>query len=158
MFAERNRLSNVYRIARFVWCKIAHRTHIQGIMRTSRYIFHAANNNVRRTQPILPEWLAYIQILAKNCSFGANVELVALDKFVTGISGRSFERMCEEKPEELAIISRFQWIMQASVHGRDGQVPFARQSDENKRLLRRGLLRREWYSFARSAVAMPLLP
>lgn len=41
--------------------------------------------------------------MAKNCSSGENLERVVLDKFVTGLSGRSFERMCEEKPEELAI-------------------------------------------------------
>lgn len=42
------------------------------------------------------EWMARIKNMASNCSFNANIASVVLEKFVTGLSGRAFDRICEE--------------------------------------------------------------
>lgn len=49
------------------------------------------------------EWMARIKRLASSCEFGANLCNVVLDKFVTGLSGRAFDRISEEKHTELTL-------------------------------------------------------
>lgn len=77
------------------------------------------------------EWLAHIQRLAKNCDFGANLERIILDKFVAGLSGRSFERMCEEKPDELTINKAVSIAAKYECTAESANVDFVRDKRTN---------------------------
>lgn len=49
------------------------------------------------------EWLAKIKSLALNCEFGTSIESILLDKFITGLEGKSFNRVCEEDSKTLTL-------------------------------------------------------
>lgn len=49
------------------------------------------------------EWMARIKFLAASCNFGNKIEGVILDKFVTGLDGGVFDRLCEEETETLTL-------------------------------------------------------
>lgn len=49
------------------------------------------------------EWMARLRSMASNCDFGDIIEKVVLDKFVTGLSGKCFERLSEEEPNKFSI-------------------------------------------------------
>lgn len=42
------------------------------------------------------EWMARIKFMAASCNFGNLIEGIILDKFITGLDGRAFDRICEE--------------------------------------------------------------
>lgn len=42
------------------------------------------------------QWAVRLKALAGNCKFGNSLELFLLNKFVTGMEGRTFEKLCEE--------------------------------------------------------------
>lgn len=49
------------------------------------------------------EWLTRIRRSAMNCEFGDSLDKILLDKFVTNLSGKCFERLSEEKATELSL-------------------------------------------------------
>lgn len=49
------------------------------------------------------EWMARVKCCASNCDFAEKLTGVVLDKFVTGQSGRIFERLCEENHSTLTL-------------------------------------------------------
>lgn len=49
------------------------------------------------------EWMARIKFLAASCDFGNRIEGIILEKFITGLDGRSFDRICEEEVGKLTL-------------------------------------------------------
>lgn len=49
------------------------------------------------------EWMARVKSCASNCDFAERLANIVLDKFVTGQSGRIFERLCEENHSTLTL-------------------------------------------------------
>lgn len=54
---------------------------------------------VRQGDDSVATWFAKIKQLALNCKFGNNLNAFVLDKFVTGLPERIFEKLCEEKED-----------------------------------------------------------
>lgn len=67
--------------------------------------FYAANKNEAES---ITEWFTRVKSLAINCKFGASLNSFVLDRFVCGIDGKIFERLCEEdeKTELTAIFKK----------------------------------------------------
>ena len=51
-------------------------------------------------------WFARIKSLALHCKFGENLNTVILNKFICGMNGRIFEKLCE-KDEKLTLDQAF---------------------------------------------------
>ncbi|XP_037929430.1 uncharacterized protein K02A2.6-like [Teleopsis dalmanni] len=62
------------------------------IFRERKIFFDA----VREKGQTIMEWFALLKKLARNCKFGAQLNSFVLNKFVTALDGRTFERLCEE--------------------------------------------------------------
>lgn len=58
-----------------------------------RKAFYAMNKSDRES---VVQWMARVKSMVSNCDYGENLTLVVLEKFVTGLSGRAFDRVCEE--------------------------------------------------------------
>lgn len=49
----------------------------------------------RRSDESVQDWLVRIRAIASNCRFGDRLDALLLDKFITGQSGRGYDRLCE---------------------------------------------------------------
>lgn len=49
------------------------------------------------------EWLTKVRNASINCDFGDKLEFVILEKFATGLSGKAFDRVCEESTADLTL-------------------------------------------------------
>lgn len=49
------------------------------------------------------EWIARLKLLASACGFGNRIQDILLDKYVTGLDGRIFDRLCEEDHNTLTL-------------------------------------------------------
>lgn len=58
---------------------------------------------IKQSNETCVQWLARIKHSALQSKFGANVDSVILDKFITGLSGKAFDRLCEEDSEQSTI-------------------------------------------------------
>lgn len=67
--------------------------------------FYAANKSDTES---ITEWFTRVKSLAISCKFGASLNKFVLDRFVCGIEGKIFERLCEEdeKTELTAILKK----------------------------------------------------
>lgn len=65
-----------------------------------RKTFYAA---ARKDTETIVEWLAPIKCMASNCELGDKLDFVTLKKFVTSLSGKSFDRISEETIGNLSL-------------------------------------------------------
>lgn len=82
-------------------CKILD-THLATayIVYYERKVFYEARREDGET---VQEWMVRLRAMAMKCKFGDKLEFVLKDKFVTGMSGKTFERLCEENESELTM-------------------------------------------------------
>lgn len=64
------------------------------------------------------EWLVRLKFAASACDFGNLIENVLLDKFIMGLDGRPFDRLCEEDHKTLTLAKALElaskWEVQSS--------------------------------------------
>lgn len=65
------------------------------IVHRERRRFSRAQRNQNGPENV-NEWIARIKHLAANCKFEHNLSQVLVDKFVDGLEGKAFDRICEE--------------------------------------------------------------
>lgn len=65
-----------------------------------RKMFYAATKEPDET---IVEWCARVKRMAGNCDFGTSITMYVLDKFVTGLDGKCFERLCESDSSTLTL-------------------------------------------------------
>ena len=63
-----------------------------------RKIFYNASKHSGET---IQSWLVRCRALSANCKFGNRLEAMIVDKFITGLSGKTFDRLCEEEDLDL---------------------------------------------------------
>lgn len=103
-------------------------------------------NATRECSESVVEWLAKIKRLAHNCEFGSRFSDVILDKFITGLGAKAFDRVCEEdykalsldKAVELAIkyekqVKEIDYVQRGSKNsGRNGNSRLKSKGDKRK--------------------------
>lgn len=64
------------------------------------------------------EWLVRLKFAASACDFGNQIEFVLLEKFIMGLEGRAFDRLCEEDHKTLTLARALElaskWEIQSS--------------------------------------------
>lgn len=58
---------------------------------------------IKQNNETCAQWLARVRHMAALCKFGTGNDSVVLDKFITGLTGKGFERLCEEDIDTLTI-------------------------------------------------------
>lgn len=105
------------------------------IIFSERKKFHAAS---KRDDETVVNWYARVKRLAIHCKFGANLEPFCVDKFVCGMSGKLFERLCEEDEKitlaealKKALLAETRIIMRKAITVDDEiEVNFVRRRDQ----------------------------
>lgn len=62
--------------------------------------FYAAKKDTDET---IVQYVARLKFLAGSCDFGNRIESILMDKFVTSLDGRIFDRLCEENHNEITL-------------------------------------------------------
>lgn len=93
-----------------------------------RKSFYAA---LRCVDESASDWLVRISSLASNCRFGSSLEVMVVDKFVTGQDGRNFERICEEE-EDLTIVKAMQLSLKYESHAQPESINFVNRSPHHR--------------------------
>lgn len=91
----------------------------------------------KESEETVSAWFARIKNLASKCKFGSSLDTFVLNKFVCGLSGKLFERLCEED-EKLTIKDALKKALIAETkirakEGNDSGVNFVRQKGRVKR-------------------------
>lgn len=63
--------------------------------------FYAAARSVDES---IVQFIARLKSLASSCDFGNQIESIILDKFVTSLDGRVFDRLCEEDTAQVTLL------------------------------------------------------
>ena len=102
-----------------------------------RRAFYSAHKNPGES---VVEWHARIRRLAVNCEFGSKLESTLIDKFVTEMDGKVFDRLCEEGttltlPKALEIAQRYETPSKAvnAIHHKKRNVSMVNRKKEGGR-------------------------
>lgn len=114
-------------------------------MHKERRIFSRAQRNQVGHESV-NEWVARIKNLAANCKFGDSLQQNLVNKFVDGLEGKAFDRICEEdenltldKAQEIALKYEVDYTQTVSHHyvkGSGGGSLGRRGKPEKQKMLR----------------------
>lgn len=69
----------------------------------------------KKSDESVAEWHGRIKKLAVDCKFGDQLDSILVDKFVTGFSGKIFERLCEEKLDGIKLAKVLEIALKSEV-------------------------------------------
>ena len=64
--------------------------------------------------------------LAANCEFRESLDLMLVDKFITGLTGEMFERLCEKRAVEIALT--YECKQQRQQNGKEDSINYVKKT------------------------------